>query len=250
MDCLNYAGSQALIDKRRKIKDQRGADFAMRVADEAWKQGRAGVPRKPAAPAASAGRHPPGKSPSMSHMPPPHMMHPSPRGPMPPHGPPPGHPHHISYGMPPYMRGPPPPHGYPHMGMPPLTPAGYPQHPPHMHGEMYPPPPHHGGPHPSMRKGELKRPPPNSVTPLMATPRTPGIRVQFDPASSRKKRKISLGQDEATIPFFGMKFPAQPKTTALAIFSFLSNDDLYNAGLVCKSWSQLAMDGELWKFES
>lgn len=245
VDCLNYAGSQALIDKRRKIKDQRGADFAMRVADEAWKQGRAGAPRKPSAPPASASRHPPGKSP---HMPPPHMMHPSPRGPIPPHGPPPGHPHHLAYGMPPYMRGHPPPHGYPHMGMP-LTPAGYPQHPPHMHGEMYPPP-HHGGPHPGMRKGELKRPPPNSVTPLSATPRTPGVRVKFDPASSRKKRKISLGQDEATIPFFGMKFPAQPKTTALAIFAFLSNDDLYNAGLVCKSWSQLAMDGELWKFES
>ncbi len=218
----------------------------MRVADEAWKQGRAGVPRKPAAPAAAAGRHPPSKSPPLNHMPPPHMMHPSPRGPPLSHGPPPGHPHHHPYGMP-YMRGPPPPHGYPHMGMPPMTPAGYPL--PHMHGEMYPPP--HPGHHPSsQRKADLKRPPPNYITPVAATPRTPGIRVQFDPASSRKKRKISLGQDEATIPFFGIKFPAQPKTTALSIFSFLSNDDLYNAGLVCKSWSQLAMDGELWKFEN
>jgi hypothetical protein len=52
------------------------------------------------------------------------------------------------------------------------------------------------------------------------------------------------------MPCFGKKYPEQPKTTALAIFSFLSNDDLYNAGLVCKSWSQLAMDGELWKFQT
>ena len=43
MDCQNYAGSQALIDKRRKIKDQAGADFAMRVADEAWKGKSAGT---------------------------------------------------------------------------------------------------------------------------------------------------------------------------------------------------------------
>ena len=88
-----------------------------------------------------------------------------------------------------------------------------------------------------------------SVTPGTATPRARGERVKFDPASSRKKRKISPGKDDVTLPFFGNRFPEQPKTTALAIFSFLSNDDMYNAGLVCRSWSQLAMDGELWKFD-
>jgi F-box-like len=90
---------------------------------------------------------------------------------------------------------------------------------------------------------------PPHVTPMRGTPRTPGVRVQFDPTSSRKKRKISPGQEEASVPFFGMRYPAQPKTTALAVFAFLSNDDLYNAGLVCKSWSHLAMDDELWKFD-
>lgn len=238
VDCLNFAGSQALIDKRRKIKDQRGADFAMRVADEAWKSGRAGGARKLPPMNPSLARRPPAKSPGMH--PSSHMMHPSP------HGPPP--PHYAS--MPPYYRG---PHPYPHMGMP-ITPAGYPPHhlPPHMQGQpphgMYPPMP---GPPTSARKESTTtaRPMPKSVTPASTTPKTLGVRVQFDPASSRKKRKISPGQAEETLPIFGDKFPEQPKTAALAIFSFLSNDDLYNAGLVCKSWSQLAMDGELWKFE-
>ena len=37
VDCMNFAGSQKLIDKRRKIKDQRGAELAMKVAQDAWK---------------------------------------------------------------------------------------------------------------------------------------------------------------------------------------------------------------------
>ena len=88
VDCLNYVGSQALIDKRRKMKDHRGAEMAMRVADEAWKgrpqSGPHGLnPRgiKPSPAASRGGRgHP---------MPMPHMMQPSPsphhRGPPPPH---------------------------------------------------------------------------------------------------------------------------------------------------------------------
>ena len=37
VDCQNFIGSQALIDRRRKIKDHRGAEYAMRTADQAWK---------------------------------------------------------------------------------------------------------------------------------------------------------------------------------------------------------------------
>jgi hypothetical protein len=83
----------------------------------------------------------------------------------------------------------------------------------------------------------------------MVTPKTPAIRLSFDPATSRKNRKVIEGEWEETHPYFGGTLPKQPKTAALAIFSFLSNDDLYNAGLVCKSWSMLAMDNELWKFQ-
>jgi hypothetical protein len=60
---------------------------------------------------------------------------------------------------------------------------------------------------------------------------------------------VTPGELEPASLYFGDKLPEQPKTTALAIFSFLSNDGLYNAGLVCKDWSELAMDEELWKFD-
>ena len=86
----------------------------------------------------------------------------------------------------------------------------------------------------------------------VVTPKTPATRLSFDPATSRKNRNVKQGQDEweETHPYFGETLPQQPKTAALAIFSFLSNDDLYNAGLVCKRWSKLAVDKELWKFQT
>lgn len=84
-------------------------------------------------------------------------------------------------------------------------------------------------------------------SPTVAVPRTPGVRLGYDPYSSKKKRHLSPGQKEATLPYFGT-LPEQPKTTALTIFSFLSNDEIYSAGLVCKRWSRLAMDEELWQF--
>jgi hypothetical protein len=234
VDCLNYAGSQALIDKRRKIKDQRGADFAMRVADEAWK-GQPGGPRKPPPSAPRPSMQQQSQPSPASARFPPHTMHPSPRGP------PPGYPtHYMHQGlmMGPPMGGPMTGMGYSPMGGP-MTPAGY--YPPMSHGEMhgmYPPPP-------QQRLAEQSAPPKRT-----SAPRTPAVRVEFDPASSRKKRKLSPGVAEPTLAYFGDKLPEQPKTTALAIFSFLSNDDLYNAGLVCKSWTKLAMDEELWKFQS
>merc|ERR1712146_125236 len=123
--------------------------------------------------------------------------------------------------------------GYPPIGMP-VTP-GYrgPPHrmPPgegHIYG-MYPPPPHNSRSH-SVVKTESKprEQPKNTAT----SPRTPGIRIKFDPATSRKKRKLIPGEMEPTKPYFGEKIQEQPKTTALAVFAFLSNDDLYHAGLV------------------
>ena len=78
-------------------------------------------------------------------------------------------------------------------------------------------------------------------------PRTPGVRLGYDPYSSKLKRHLSPGQNEETLAYFG-ELPEQPKTTALAVFSFLSNEEIYNAGLVCKRWSKLAMDEELWQF--
>jgi hypothetical protein len=283
-DCQNYAGSQALIDKRRKIKDQRGADFAMRVADEAWKgtNRKRTAPPPPAPPARRIAHGPsmPIPSPATGRLHPTHMMHASPRGPPAQHG---GshHPHYMSHhGM---MMG--PPMGgsmgmggmaYSPMGMPPMTPVGYQKPLTMSHGDhrgMYPPTPAPGIPTPAAATRPLAplASAAKTITPVAPitvtssavavaattdtaskttrmTPRTPGIRVKFDPASSRKKLKLSPGSAEPTYAYFGTNTPEQTKTTALAVFSFLSNSDVYNASLVSKKWSQLAVDEELWKF--
>ena len=94
----------------------------------------------------------------------------------------------------------------------------------------------------SATKRQLKE-----ITPATPAPRTPGVRLNFDPATSRKKRQ-RRNQDEFVAAFFGPRVPKQPKTTTLTIFSFLSNEDFFAASLVSKEWNKLAMDPELWKF--
>lgn len=266
-----------LIDKRRKIKDQRGADFAMRVADEAWKSGAGGAARKPPH-QATPQRQTPSQAPAGARRlgPPPPITSPAGANGMagrPPHMfPSPGNPYHMpgmmmgAMGMGPMAYSP--------MGMP-MTPAGYPPHgAPPMQQSGYAPPASasrakKATPTPttaakSKTEGDdkntttaataavdeptasAKKRPASAIT---ATPRTPGVRVAFDPQSSRKKRKIGPGKEEPTEVHFGDSLPKQPKTTALAILSFLSNEDLFNAGLVTKQWSSLAMDEELWKFQ-
>ena len=80
---------------------------------------------------------------------------------------------------------------------------------------------------------------------------TPGsaIRVAYDASSSRKKRKVG-DSPEPTEAYFGT-LPEQPKTTILAVFSYLSNSDLTGvAGLVCRKWNELSKDEALWNFQS
>lgn len=302
-DCANLPGSQKLIDKRRKMKDKKGADFAMRVADEAWKNRTVGSAMKPAPPQSTPVQGPPSghrghpmPSPAGRLPPPPphrgHMMQPSPHGHGHGHGPPPPHyphrhPHYMVPGSgPPMPMGHhawtpspmgvrmPPPGYHAHHGPPPRSGDGGMRHPPPH--SMYPPRPHpppHGRPisaskppppPSSYRPASQTTPAPSSnppkseptptvrpkVPPVVTTPRTQGgTRRKFDPSTSRKKRKVADGQ-EPTVPYFGVDHPEQTKTAVLSIFSFLSNDDLYHAGLVCKSWSRLAMDDELWTFDS
>jgi len=248
VDCLNYAGSQALIDKRRKIKDRSGTEYALRVSDEQWKSGSGTSGRK--APAPPHRRHP---MPSPVIMPPHHTMYPSPRG-HPPQG------NHGYSRLPPqrqYYMGPPTQmiaHGHPHPGYPPMnmpvTP-GY-HRPAHRmaSGEglphsMYRPP--HNNRLSSAGKSVPKSSTKGNHKSTTGSPKTPGIRKPFDPAMSRKKRNTTDGELEPTEPYFG-ETTKQPKTTALAVFSFLSNDDLYHASLVCRRWGELAFDDELWKF--
>ena len=332
-DCLNYVGSQALIDRRRKIKDHRGAELAMKSADEAWKAGQhsgqkqpplsrsggmgnaetlsaatsGGVPPHAAYPTPTGAHHSvpvshmggpgshmqaPGQYPHHPHMSMPPMMHPSPSqhhpGSMPPgyHGMPPhmmmGH-HHPPPG--------PPTMGYSPMAVQPTPPAysGHRRRDPQSvggrsvargSGRSVHSAPQSGG---KGRRGggsELKQrsaskvgsrndlspysvPPATPVaasgtssilkpmsdeTPQRAPHRTPSRRLDFDPLGSKRKRKIQRGFNEPAREFFGPSLPAQTKTAALSVFSFLSNDDIYNTSLVCKGWSKLSLDEELWHF--
>jgi hypothetical protein len=270
---MNKAGSQKLIDKRRKMKDTRGAEYAMRVAEESWKgvhrqrSSSGGVPPHLRAPLPSpAGR------PSMQGMP--HMMRPSPPGS---HGRPQGPP--GSHGRP---QGPPGSHGHPQG---PLVSHGHPQGPPvgtgppqhympylgpaHMGAIGYSPmgvPPITPGygdpmmgdpsrfprPGPTIAPGSMARQvmkrPAQKITPGASTPRTPGVRRAFDPAQSRKKRRKENSEEDA-LPLFGPSLPPQTKTATLVVFSFLSNRDVHKAAQVCRNWKRLATDEDLWQLE-
>ena len=245
----------------------------MRVADEAWK-GKSSIPRNPSLPAIRGVGGGPTPSPSgrgqfQPQMQPSMMQRSSPTGSRVQHSqgqqqPHQYMPHHMMAGAPHSM-------GYSQMGMPAVTPGfpgnmPFPQHlsqesyrmpgqeshrvptPSRYAPPRYEPPPVASVP-PSTTKTSkatsLKKPP--LVTPSAAvTPRTPAIPLGFD--ASKRRSKITL--PEPTLDYFGPSRPEQPKTTALSIFSFLSNDDLYNAGLVCKRWSRLAMDEELLQFQA
>lgn len=230
IDCLNFIGSQALIDRRRKIKDHRGAELAMRSADEAWKGGRLD---QQGGKVGSMRNHPiqPPHSVSFPSPAPPHRMGMPGMPPMMHHSPPPPGPH----GPPPHYMGPPMMMGHPHMGYSPMgmhpTPPPYP-----MHGTDRPP---------AESEMDRRRHAFHIPTPVLSTPRTTAIRKGFDPQSRKKKQKAS--KDEPVVAYFGPNCPSQPKTTALAIFSFLSNDDLFNASLVSKAWTGLSLDEELWQ---
>lgn len=234
--CKNIAGSQKLIDKRRQMKDTSGAEFAMRVSQEAWKTGshtKGGLP----------GQHVPAPPPAMNrNIQPAAASHHS-GGTLAPH---------------PYMRsyhhitpqvGSQMPMGYSMgMHMPPFA-AMYPgayHVPPPMHQRLPSPPTVAVAPSaPETVIREATKPEASMITPG-DTPRIAALRITFDIEHSRKKRVMNAA-DEETVAYFG-SLPRQPKTTALAIFSYLSNTDVYQCALVSKLWKNLAFDEDLWQF--
>lgn len=202
------------------MKDTKGAEFAMRVAEETWKgQGGQQLPKSGAT-----------KLDIRAALPTSARGHPR-------AGPPPGY-LHGGY-APPHMMG---------MGYSPITaPAVTPGFRQSRTAGKAPQPPLEKAPA-SVEKAPAsqgtKRPPPGETT---KTPRNRPIRIEFDVSTSRKKRKKGLS-DEDVFDYFGPTVTRQPKTTALAIFSYLSDEDVYRASLVCKRWKLLAMDEEMWKF--
>jgi hypothetical protein len=214
------------------MKDTRGAEIAMRAAEEAWK-GPSSHRKPPSRPVV-----PPVSTPSSARQPMGGMMRPSPTDPrsassmasMV------AHPHYMGRSYMSHMA----PMGFSPMAVPPVTPVYAGSASRHRAPSRVQP-----FTAPTTVVQGTKRVA-NKITPSVP-PRTPAVRVVFDPAYSRKKRKKG-DQDEETHSYFGISLPPQPKTTALAVLSFLSNEDAYKASLVCKTWKSLAEDGELWRF--
>lgn len=302
LDCLNFVGSQALIDRRRKIKDHRGADLAMRTADEFWKGGRSGgldpqgdnmsvdddnnnnnmdhnIMNSPGdtnvvdndakmfvTPAQRRiGQRRGGKSTTTGIMSQHNMMM-TPKSSS----------HHS------------------------ITPSSTQRHysnmmrsPPfhHHHLQQQPPPPHMGyspigamsnrmpyipassskssrsvgkkgsSPHSSSRNTRARM---SNATMIKSTRITPIKRIGFDPHDSKIRQRLTTGtvDDNNTSlggggdisnpdakDYFGPDVPKQSKLTVLTIFSYLSNDDIYNASLVNRVWSKVSTHEELWQFE-
>ncbi|KAL3811258.1 hypothetical protein ACHAXA_003357 [Cyclostephanos tholiformis] len=210
----NYVGSQALIDRRRKIKDHKGAETAMMSAEQAWK----------------------GNTPDMTHggsivwtqSP---IVHEPLRGMS--SGPMKTSPH-VAFGSSPHHLGYTPTH-YPHS-------SGMIQRSPMIYHGM-------GAPHPIYSVSNQKHHQPWSAPQkpsesysrhvMSLKPRTPSFQRRLDDVRSKD---IS----EGTEPYFGPDVPGQTKTTALMIFSYLTNDDLFNASIVSKRWCDVSFNEALW----
>jgi hypothetical protein len=226
IECQNFVGSQQLIDRRRKIKDHRGAELAMQSSHDVWKRGIHTGMRNAAhghhtsmpSPAAHLGQHPGALMYSMSMIsPPPGGMHPG------------ALPHHFM-GRSPMMM---PPIGYHSIGMhQPITPYSVNE----SHSQML-----------RNMNNNRNRPIPSHFQPkqISKAKTTAKTRKGFNPHLKKKQDR----EDENKMSYFGQNNASQTKTTALTVFSFLSNDDIYNASLVCHVWTKLSLDEELWQFE-
>jgi len=231
--CKNFVGSQALIDRRRKMKDTKGAEIAMRESEQAWKGKENGQADKfqfgPSPPAGamargqfnfSQGNSPLGHHPHAMAMVTMHQMSSTPNGrPM----------------YPPLM-----------MGHSPMMLAGSP-----MFMNTSPPHPSHHQmmqhPHPVMTPQHCTsytNKPSAPVHPLAAAQEdahipkaTQPMMPEINTPSGRRKKKKSP-EVEPRAPYFGDKVK-QPRSTALNVFSFLDRDELFNASVVSKSWNEV-----------
>lgn len=212
--CMNRAGSQKLIDKRRKMKDSVGAEFAMREAEKTWKaqipqrKPQSLPPRRPPPPMQTPKTQADRDMSSSSHatMPAPISAHSASH-----HYPPP---HHYL----PYMAHPMGPIGYSPMGMPAITPAyGQPLYP---DDRQFPIPPPTMGTHHShlYLPRHWDNPEPKRLVTEMSE-------RAAAPKKSKKSQMLFCPSLEL------------PVHLALEIFSYLAGDEQQRLSLVCHSWS-------------
>lgn len=193
-DCQNFPGSKLLIERRKKMKDGKGVEDAMRQA------------KKTDVTVSSAGRNQP------------QSMYPPSSTPL-----------MMQHGMAMMMNSP----NFMTHGPVMLPPNRMYSPSPAYHG-FYP----HNMPTPQMPPGGMRK----QVHPaLVKKPKTPSRR---DPLKSKKEGGEVIIKD-----YFGPKNGLLDKRAVIGIFSFLSNEELYNASIVSKTWSKIATDDELWTFE-
>lgn len=208
INCKNFVGSQALIDRRVEIKDHRGVEIAMLPTPEyqAW-TGTSTVDHT----------HP--TFPTWTQSP---IVHaPSSRG-MPP--------------GPPMIASPVVAFHSPHHHSKDSTPSHFPysadgrikESPMTYHGMV--------SSHPIYSMTESNSMPPQDST---SKPRTNSFQRRFD---NLRMKTIPEWKE----PYFGPDMPSQTKQTTLMVFSYLTNDDLFNASVVSKMWCDVSFDKDLW----
>jgi len=240
VDCKNYIGSQALIDRRRKIKDYPAAEAAMKSAEKVWKDTTASGGGGSMVMGGWAQGSP--------------ILHNPARGP-----PPRGSTMMMSpMSLPGYGASPHHHPGYPSQHHYQQSPYGMAPH--HSHGPYTPHHPHgpysasraEGGPrqqqqqHPP-RSAPQKQPPSYDLHPAMGASASP-ITHNFERRLNRQLRRKEMSDKmEPKAAYFGPDLQNQTKTVALSVFSYLTNDDLFNASIVSKKWCDVAFDKGLWR---
>ena len=205
--CKNFVGSQALIDRRRKMKDTKGAAIAMRESEDAWKgkengqadQFQFGQPQQFISHGGSPLQHHPHVAMTMVPM---HTMVSTPSG-------------RPMYA--PLM-----------MGHSPMNFAGSPMFTSPADHQMM----HH--PHPAMSPQNSVHYARNALASHHPNATAQGAKTK----SSGRRTKKTSPIVEPRSPYFG-ETVKQPRSTALNVFSFLDRDELFNASVVSKSWNKV-----------
>ena len=223
VNCKNFVGSQALIDRRRKIKDHKGAEIMIRSSEKAWK-GNFSDTKLGARSAMDGGLAAFGQS-LILHDPTTQPFGPQNWSPLP---------KAISNWamMSPLLQ------GKPQIG------TSYPgmaitdrlQQPP-TSLVNHPPPPHSA----SRSEGKLrqqvhKQQPSNDQHLSLAALTHKSISVERAPEHPGARASAASRVGEPTIAYFGAGVEAQTKTVILSVFSYLDHDDLFCASIVSKKW--------------
>jgi hypothetical protein len=232
VECKNFLGSQALIDRRRKIKDHKGAETAMNTAEKAWKGNtpdtKVGLISGPMSWVQSPIVHDPsGIPPGSMKISPFHAFGVNPHHP--------NYPHPHSGGM--IQQSPMVYHG--------MAPA-------QQHFPPYSAPVTEGL---SMQHHHLQQqftpikqmhpmPPGYGLQYLASTPIAPSGQKGVEKHLRRNAQAERMEQKGA---YFGPDLAYQSKFTALYVFSYLDNEDLFNASIVSKLWCDVSFDRALWR---